>query len=50
MKRYFSTLDIVGQRVKKKKGSELTHSSKISMCPPPAKYMSKRRNKKNKMG
>lgn len=38
LKKYFYTLDIVGQRVMKKKVRELTHTSTTSMCPPPVKY------------
>ena len=41
MKKYFSILDIVGQRVMKKKIQELTYPSTTFMCPPPVKYKSK---------
>lgn len=50
LKRYFSTLDIVDQRVKKKKDWELTYPCTTSTCPPPMKYKPKRRVKKSKKG
>ena len=50
LKTYFSTLDIIGQRVLKKKVRELTHSSITSMCPLPVKYKPKRGFKKRRNG
>lgn len=41
LKRYFSILDIVGQRSMKKKVWELTYSCTTYMCPPPMKYKPK---------
>ncbi|XP_058742934.1 uncharacterized protein LOC131615792 [Vicia villosa] len=48
LKRYFSTLDIVGKRMTKKKVRELTHSFTISMCLPSVKYTLRREIKKRK--
>ena len=50
MKTYFNTLDIVGQRVLKKKVWELTHPSTTSMCPQPMKYKPGRGVKKSRKG
>lgn len=43
-------MDIVGQRVVKKKVWELTHPSTIFMCPLPVNYKPKRGIKKSKKG
>ncbi|XP_058726382.1 protein FAR1-RELATED SEQUENCE 5-like [Vicia villosa] len=43
-------LEIVGQRVLKKKVRDLTYPSTTSMCPPPVKYKSKRGVKKSRKG
>ena len=48
LKSYFSTLDIIGQRVMEKKVRELTYPSITSTCPPPMKYKPKRGNTKSK--
>ena len=50
LKRYFITLDIVGQRMLKKKVCDLTYSSTTSMYPPPMKYKPKRGVKKSRKG
>lgn len=50
LERYFSTLDIVGERVMKKKVWELIHPSTCYMCSTPAKFKPKRRNKKSRKG
>ena len=46
LKKHFSTLDIVGQRVLKKV-RDLPYPSTTSMCPPPVKYKSSNSGVKN---
>lgn len=48
LKKYFGTLNIIGQMEMKKKVWELTHPSATFMCPPLMKYKSKKGNKKIK--
>lgn len=48
LKKYFSTLDIIGQRAMKKKVQELTHPSTTSKRSPPVKYKSNKGNNKGK--
>lgn len=50
LKKYFGTLDIVGQREMTKKVRKLTLPSIISICPPPVKYKTKKGTKKSKEG
>lgn len=50
LKRYFSTLDIVGQRAMKKKVHELAYPYMNSMCLPLMKYNAKMGVKKNRKG
>lgn len=50
LKTYFSTLDILGQKVLKKKVRKLTHSSTSSLCPSPVKYKSKMRVNSSRKG
>ncbi|XP_058733588.1 uncharacterized protein LOC131605222 [Vicia villosa] len=48
LKRYFKSLDVVGQRMLKKKVRDLIYPSITPMCPPPVKYKPKRGAKKSK--